>query len=170
MSWIYCTSTNDSTSHIKCNYAQTHRDRGRSSRSRWQHVHSKDYGIGMRIQLRKSPLPKHPLLGQLTNTEFTRGWFGFWFKSESCRRHNLTSRAWVELSGTRASSHDLEVLQVSTPGEGLRRRFNLNQAPNQPPCEFCERLTKSCCAQLQVGSMAVAMTAALQASTTSCMW
>ena len=69
----------------------------------------------------------------------TRGWFGygFWFKSESCRNLNLTSRAWVKLSGTHALSHDLEVLQVSTPGEGLRRRFYLNQNPNQPPCEFC---------------------------------
>ena len=61
-----------------------------------------------------------------THTEFTRGWFGFWFKSESCRNLNLTLRARVELFRTHALSHDHEVLQVPIPGEGLRRRFYLN--------------------------------------------
>ena len=33
-------------------------------------------------------------------------------------------------------SHDHEVLQVPTPGEGLRRRFYLNQNLNETPREF----------------------------------
>ena len=88
---------------------------------------------------------------QMLDTEFTRGWFGFgfWFKSESCRNLNLTSRAWVELFMTRALSHGHEVLQVSTPGEGLRRKFYLTQNLNQTLCELC--VTHSgCCFASQI--------------------
>ena len=90
-----------------------------------------DHRTSFRYQLRVLQFP-----GFVDNTEFTRGWFGFWFKSESCRNLNLTSRAWVEVIRTHAFSPDHEVLQVPTPGEGLRRRFYSNQNLNQTPCEF----------------------------------
>ena len=70
---------------------------------------------------------------------FTRGWCGFWFKSESCRSLNLKSRAWVELFRTCAVSHDNEVLQVWTKRRGFRRRSYPSQNLNQTPCEVSER-------------------------------